>query len=297
MKPIVLFSFLFLFSSAHAFIISKDSIPKDTAKKNASAKTEKFRKFRMGVDYSSDNTFKGRKDTVTIPIISPSFKFTAKSGLFLKANMVHVPAPKAKKKKFFDELDAGAGWNFDFSDDWDGSISYTHYFFDSKVARLKAAVQNDANAAVGYDWNILYSRILFDYNSGNPNLTYKGKKITKRTKDFSVTFTNVHDFEFTFRHKQMLTLSPEADVLFGTQNFLAAYKGQSDTTKYQKQASAFNLTAYIFYATVSYEIKKFTFLLDPSYTIPQNLPQGESSKPYFIMSGSIYVTFKSKSKK
>lgn len=288
MRTIILFSFLFLFSKSHALVIFSDS----------SSSAEKHRKFKMELDYSSDNTFKGRKDTTNIPILAPFFKYTAKSGFFLQASLVNVPTPKANKQKVFDELDAGLGWMFDFSDKWDGIISYTHYFFDSKIARIKAAVQNDLNATVGYDWDVLYHRLIIDYNSGNPNfVSKKGKKISTRSRDFSITLANSHNFSFDFSNNKNFTIAPEADALFGTQNFLASYKGKTSDATYQKQASAFNLTAFMFYLTVSYEIKKWTFMLDPSYTIPQNVPNGESSSPYFVMSGSIYITFKSKRKK
>jgi hypothetical protein len=45
---------------------------------------------------------------------------------------------------------------------------------------------------------------------------------------------------------------------------------------------------------MSYKIKRFSIAAYPSYTIPQNVPEGESSTPFFVMSGRIAYTIKSK---
>ncbi len=255
----------------------------------------KYRTFKMALDYSSENTFKGRRNTTNIPVLTPYFRYTTKQGFFVKASIVDAPTQK-KLTKLFDELDAGLGWMFDFSDAWNGSVSYTHYFYNAKVARLKSSVQSDFNLSTGYDWDIVYSQLLFDYNPGNPKLVVNGKKTPKRTQDYSITFANSHDFIFIFNNESKLIISPELDVIWETQNFLAAYKGKLDTApkKYLQQASAFSFAAYILYLNVTYKIKRFSIAAYPSYTIPQNVPEGESSTPFFVMSGRIAYTIKSK---
>jgi len=263
---------------------------------NDSLRNDKQRKLKIALDYSSDNTFKGRRDTTNTPLISPNIKYTGRSGLFAQAALFDVPGKK-RKTKVFDELDLGVGKNFDISEKWDASVAYSHYFYDSKVARIKSSVQNDFNASLNYDWDILYNQLVADVNMGAPK-SKKGKTVSRRSLDYSLTLVSMHDFDIKLNENNKLTISPEADILFGTQNFLTSYKGKTDLAyaQFQKQASAFNLTAYIFYINVSWKVKKLTASISPYYTIPENMPQGESSKPYFVMSGSIYYTFKSKPK-
>ncbi len=287
-------SLSFLNLSFFFIMHSYGNIIDTTSSSDTTSFEKKYRKFKIALDYSSENTFKGRKNTTNIPILSPFFKYIGKSGFFTQVSLVDVPTGKIKK--VFDELDAGAGWIFNFSDQWDGSISYMHYFYDSGVARLKSAVKSDLNTSVGFDWDILYSQLLFDINADNPKNSNKGKAIPKHTKDYTLTFANTHYFYFYFKEGRKLTASPEADVLLGTQNFYAAYKGKLDATahtKYQKQVTTFTLTAYILYLNVNYKIKKFAVGLTPSYTIPQNVPEGESSTPFFVMSGRVSYTFRS----
>ena len=200
-------------------------------------------------------------------------------------------------KKAFDEMDLGLGKRWRFSDKWDGSLSYTHYFFDSNVARIKAALQNDLAASAGYDWDILYSQLLFDWSEGSDQFKYKGKKVAQKTRDFTFTFANSHQFSWddVFKKDDDIIFMPEVDVLLGTQNFMATYKGKTEKTKankaYQDQASKFSVTGYTFTLYFTYDIKKFSFSLSPYYTIPENAPAGESSASYFVLSASVYYTF------
>ncbi len=280
--------FLFFYS------ISTFALNSDTTHEGSGTKREKFRKLKLALTYSSDNVFKGRKAGSSIPVISPMIKYTTKPGLFAQVSLTNTPG---KKATLFDELDTRIGWIFDLSDKWDASFSYAHYFFNSKSARINATVQNDLDLSLGFDWNVLYSRLIADYSSGSSSFSKKGKSISSHTKDFSVTFMNLHDFSIDLTKKSKLIITPEADLLWGTQNFLSAFNGKTDSAQYQKQVSAFSLTAYVLYLDVKYKRGKFYILLSPSYTIPQNVPTGESSSPYFVMSGSIYYLFRSKSKK
>src|SRR5574337_59065 len=96
---------------------------------DSSETTQTHSKLKISANYSSNNTYKGRKDTTNTPIISPMLKYTTKSNFFFMATLVNVPGAK----KMFDELDLGLGQRFNFSDKWYGSISYSHFFFDSGV--------------------------------------------------------------------------------------------------------------------------------------------------------------------
>lgn len=288
MQRFIFFLFLF-FSYVSVFAFDPDS----TKAADSTKQVLKYSKLKVELDYTSDNSFNGRKNIIKTPLLSPLVKYTNKSGFFTQASV--LSDPKNKSKQIFDELDAGLGWMFDFSDKWDGSVAYYHYFYGSGVSRLKASIQNDINLSAGFDWDIFYSRILADYYIGNPKISAKGKVKAKNSNDYNITLVNMHDFDIDLTKNSSLTISPEADVLFGTQNFLAAYKKKADTSQYVRQASSFALTSCIFYLDIKYKVKNLSILLSPSYTIPQNVPVGESSTPYFIMSASVYYTFKYKS--
>ena len=254
---------------------------------------EKHRKIKSGVDYASVSAFKGRKDTTGVSLLSPYFEYTGKHGFYTRMALDHVPGGK---RKFFDEFNSEIGWNFDFSDNWDGFIGYSHYFYDSQVARIMASVSNEIKTNVGYDWKYLYSFLDFDWSGGNNKFPYKGVIVTTKSHDFQLAFSNSHQFSFDriLKRSANLSITPDADILYGTQNFLVTYKGKTNTSEkvYQQQAKKFRLTGYVFYLEIKYKIKKLTMELSPNYTIPKNVPKGESTKPFFVMDASVYVTFK-----
>ncbi len=249
-----------------------------------SAKTVKHRKYKFELDYSHNHSYRGRKDTTTgdKPLLSPLFKYTARSGFFTRFSLVDVPGTS----KLFDELDAGLGWNFNFSDKWDGGLSFEHYFFDKDVKRIKSAVQNDIGLSTGFDSKILYTGLTFDLMSGQPKkLSSSSASKTIRQSDINIDFSNTHDFDIELKNNKLLSLSPELDILAGTQKLLA-------TSGSDKKSMNFSLTAYICYFNILYHVNKWNFKLSPNYTIPQNTLQGQYSKPYFIMSAGISYTIK-----
>lgn len=252
----------------------------------------KYSKLKIELDYSSSNTFIGRKDSINIPVITPYLKYTTKNRFFFTSSLVH----SSETKLFFDELDLGAGKKFVFSDNCDGSISYTRYFFDSKVQRLRSTVVDYFSTYIGYDYKILYSRLSFGRSGGSTKNGKKKVTTPKSLNDYCFTLANSHTFYFddVIKKDDEFYVSPEVDFQLSTQNFLVTYKGKKDAVykEYQKQASKFSFTAITFYLDVSYQIKNFVFDFMPYYTIPMNSPTGENSSPYLVYTGSIYYTIK-----
>ena len=291
MKHILLLLFSCCYLGTYAF--TGFELPSDSSKTDTTI-VKKYRKYKFELSYSSNNTYKGRKDTSNSQIISPSFKYTSKSNFYIRTAL----ANSSGSKKVFDELDATLGKKFHFTKNWDGILSESHYFFDSNVSRIGAAVQNDIVASTGYDWDILYSQLQFDWSSGNSKFKYKGKRLDKRTHDVTFILANSHQFwlDDVLKDGDDLVIEPEIDILYGTQNFLTTYKGKRDLANkaFQKKASTYAITGYIMTLNVDYDIKNFTFGLSPYYTIPTNVPPGESTSPYFVMYANIYYTIKGK---
>lgn len=270
----------------------------------------KYRRFKASFNYSSANTLLGKKDSIPIPLLSPSFKYTTSKNIFYQISLVHTNTTS----KIFDELDAKIGYNYDFNDRWNASIAYTHYFFDKNVDRLNSMVNNDINLYVAYDWDILYSAISLDYTSGkktfNTTDTVYGKKgkyaLVQNTsslssKDITLTLMNSKQFFFfkLFTKKDRLILSPEIDVYYGTQNSvennhktLNAKKLKKTFTQTTNTSSTLPFMAYTFNIDLRYTIDKITFNLSPFYTVPQKIGNETNSKPYFVMYGSVYYSIK-----
>jgi hypothetical protein len=153
---------------------------------------ERFSQTLFGLNYASANTYNGRKDTNKIRVLSPTFKYIGKRGIFVKLDAVNVP----HAKKTFDELNVNFGWENDLRNDWDATINFSHFFYDSKVARINAAVSNELNTYVGKDWDILYTSLDLSLDAGNNKFPYIGKIISQKSRDFFMNFSNNHEFVF-----------------------------------------------------------------------------------------------------
>ena len=258
---------------------------------------ERYSETRFGMDYASVNTYNGRKDTNKIRVLSPSFQYVGKRGFYTNLSLVNVP----HAKKLFDELNTNFGWQHDFSNDWDANVSFSHFFYDSKVARINAAISNALNINLGKDWDVLYTNLDFNIDASNNKFPYRGKIIAQKSRDVFFDFSNAHEFAYSpsLSNGDSLKIIPKADILFGTQNFLVTYRGKTNLADkvYRKDAAKFKLTGYVISASLKYEIKKLTFELRPDYFIPKNVPTGESATPFFVMNGAIYFTFKKKKEK
>ena len=119
-----LFVLFFCAVTAAGFCQTKKTA--DTASAAAdTTKTPKKAFFKIGVDYTTNNVFMGRTDTVKTPIISPNIKYSFKSGVYISADLDILP--KQKKSKL-DGGNVALGYDFDLSDDLSGGISYTKLF-------------------------------------------------------------------------------------------------------------------------------------------------------------------------
>lgn len=275
-----------------------------------------YRKLRFAFNYSSATTLLGKKDSVSIPILSPSIKYTTSKDFFYQASLVHTNTTS----QLFDELDLRVGYNYYFSDRWDASISYTRFFFSKEVDRLNAIVNNDINLYLGFDWTYVYSALSFDYTSGERTFNYqtqdtiygkKGKKYvvvltdnnsTISSKDYTLTFMNSKQFYFydVLKKEDKIILTPEIDIYFGTQNAVQNDNSTKKLAKAKKQISqsytsntSIPFMAYNINLDFRYTIKRWTLNLSPFYTIPQKVSnEVQTSSPYFVMYGGIFYTWK-----
>lgn len=257
-----------------------------------------FYRLKLAFNYSSANTFLGRKDSISIPLLSPMVKFTFANNLYLQTSLVHTNTTT----KIFDELDSKIGYRHFLGDHLDGAISYTHYFFNPSVTRLNSLVNNDVNLYFGYDMNFLYSSISLDYSYGSQSSTITSKKNSKEkiikelSRDITVSWMNMRQFYFyeLFSTTDKLIFTPEIDILLGTQNSIHLYKKKIKPTK---MFSSFNPKAINVNIDLLYVKKRLSINLSPYATFPLNVSLGESSKPYFVIYGGVFYTWKWEKKK
>lgn len=303
----------------------KDSIPiADTTKNGDTVAIDPvYRRFRTSISYSSANTMLGKRDSIPIPILTPTFKYTTSKDFFYQITLVHSNTTN----RVFDELDMKVGKNFYVGDRWNFTLAYSRFFFSKEVDRLSAVINNDFNGYAGYDWgHDIYTGLSLDYTTGSKTKKYleidsTWKPLLKKylvqidsgytsvsAKDFTVTMMNSITFYFyaLFNKKDRLIFTPEIDITWGTQNgvesnasskkLLFGKKKYSKTTTETFKTNSFFM-AYTFNLDFTYKINRWGINLSPYYTIPQNITSGAASSPYFVMYGGVNYTLKWEPKK
>lgn len=277
-----------------------------------------YRRFRVALNYSSANTMLGKRDSIPIPIFTPTFKYTSSKDFFYQFSLVHSNTTN----KVFDELDLKVGKNFYVGERWNFTLSYARYIFDKQVDRLSAVVNNDLNAYAGFDWgHEIYSGLSLDFTSGKKTVPYHtidstfNKKQNKyvlvdntgytyiQAKDFTMTLMNSVTFYYydLLLQEDRLIVTPEIDVLFGTQNGVETnastkniLKGKGKSSKSTSTTVTTNtpFLAYTLNLDFRYVHKRFALNVSPYYTIPQNIVSGAKNTPYFVLYGGLIYTIK-----
>src|SRR5579883_1873354 len=80
--------------------------------------------FSAGVNYVSNNVYLGRKDSVTIPYISPYVEYHNKTGIYGNLMASYLPVSINGRSPDFDLLTLEGGYMHDFFDDHLSGILY-----------------------------------------------------------------------------------------------------------------------------------------------------------------------------
>lgn len=277
-----------------------------------------YRRLRFSLNYSSANTMLGKRDSVPIPIFTPTLKYTTSKDFFYQFSLVHSNTTN----KLFDELDLKVGKNYYVGEKWNFTLSYARYIFSKEVDRLSAVVNNDLNVYAGYDWgHEVYTGLSIDFTSGKKTVPFHtidstfSKKQNKyilidnngytyiKANDITMTLMNSITYYFydLLVDSDRLIVTPEIDILFGTQNGVETVastkklaKGNGKLAKSTSSTTKTNtpFLAYTFNLDFRYVHKRFAVNLSPYYTVPQNIVLGAKSTPYFVMYGGIIYTLK-----
>jgi hypothetical protein len=249
-----------LSSIAFALVVFNASAQKDTTinKIDTSSKKRPVSYFKVGVDYLSDNVYNGRKDSVVVPYITPTFGYYDKSGLFIDVSVAFL----ANKGKV-DLTTIDAGYDYGIGDQITGELSATKYFYSSSSTSVQSQTK------FSFDGSIIYDPGFLAFSGGLSVLT-------SSETDFTTNFSIAHNFTFG-EDSSLWTISPTIGSNQGTQKSYAAYKkkrrlqgGGAGSAIDVQNSNNFALLDYEFSLPISYDAKKWGISLTPTYALPQH---------------------------
>ena len=269
-KYIVISFFLAICSAANAAACIRADTRRSVADTDSVVRK---RSISLGVNYGSDIQFFGRTGPVKYPDLSTDAIYNFKSGFFIYGSAVQVFG----YTPVIDEIDAGAGYLFNYSKHATGTFSYTHFFFtDQAPPVIVSASSNDINFKNAYDFGALKTAATFDYLFGAAN-------------DYFITFNISKYIEPSwgvFDDQDYLSINPGASMIIGTQNFVGRYSAehsaqlffndyipglQSPPPFHDFDNGRFQILNYSFKLPIAYNRPHYTFEASWKYSIPLNV--------------------------
>jgi hypothetical protein len=233
----------------------------------------KKRSFSVGINYGSDIQFFGRTGPIKYPFMDAYGIYNTKTGFFLYTSVYKILG----YDPLVDEVDLGAGYLFNYSKKFSGTVSYTRFIFNKDAAAvIKSASSNDINFKNTFDWKFAKSSVTGDYLFGDAN-------------DYFITFNTSKYIETSwgiFDDKDYLSFNPTISAIFGTQNFVQRYSVDNPDKLNMEELppptlngnriprydnGRFNALNYSFKLPIAYNRPHYTFEASWKYSIPVNV--------------------------
>ncbi len=222
--------------------------------------------FQVGVNYLTNNVYLGRKDSTSLPYITPSFGYYHKSGFHISGSLSYAPSPEASQ---IDLFTIEAGYDFSVKDKFNGGVYVDKYFFNGTSFAINSEINTGLGAYASYNFGAL---------TANGEV---GTSIGTGT-DFIASAGLSHKFSALDDH---FSIEPGAKFNASGLNFYQAYYkkgrqfnvkkggrrgggGSGSGTNTTVQTTGFSIMDYELSVLVTYENSKFKLAFVPTYAIP-----------------------------
>ena len=215
--------------------------------------------FKFSTSYLSNSVYNGRKDSLTLPYLTPSITYYNKSGFYIGGSVWYSLAQNDKR---IDLFTFDAGYDFSISDQFSAGLYAAKYFYNSNSNAVRSETKGSVGATINYDPGIitLYTGIDFSFASKT---------------DINITTSILHEFSFG-DDGNAWSITPSITMNAGTQNAYQDFvfkrkKGFfGNNTITLKSSNKFNILDYEFSLPITYDKEKVGFFFTPTYAIPQN---------------------------
>lgn len=239
------------------------------------------RSFSAALGYGSNSTYFGRSQAVAFPYLTADFTYTTKGGIYGSVGLYNLlNTPNA-----LDETDLTVGWDHDFGETLDASISYSHFFFPTGSQLVKSSVSNALDAGLGQDWGAFYSRLSATYLFGKSTAKGDAFLILENSRSFETKHGfGAHDY---------FSVEPAVSVAAGTQSFTEATlnKRNGNAPAKVRNVRRFTLVDYELAVPVTYTVGKLALSAGWRYVVPVNLPADDTeSRALSVWTAGLTVT-------
>jgi len=212
--------------------------------------------FMYGLNYVSDNVYLGRKDSVTLPYISPYIGYHFSNGIYGKAIASDAPT-----KGYIDLITLEAGWDHNLGDHFNLGVCGDKFYYNKNSTNIRSAAKGGLGATGQFTNDWIEPQLTWDFN------------FNKASTDYLLGLELDHDFDLK-KHK--FHIVPAVSLNYGTRHFYDDYFINRFLKK-DKTLAAYNVVAdanefvpldYEIKIKFTYRVTKWLFTLTPTYSIP-----------------------------
>lgn len=275
---IAVFSRLFCFAQTDS---TEDSISSKSA-------------LTLAAIYSNNASYYGQRAAENIPYAALAANYQLKSGIYFTGQTYKLLNDQTSG---LSAGSLGAGVNLKAGKKLTADISYSHSFYATYSPLLQAANPDNATLSLSYQ-NWITASVTGDYAFGKTNDAFVTAAISKQISLFSIG------------KKDIVTITPSADVVGGTQHFYQSYikekklrdsilrllpvpiLGQQNSSHSDSvAATAFNVLSYNFKLPLAYN--RAHYALEAAYQLSflSSHAQTSSGKVNSFLTFSFYYQF------
>jgi hypothetical protein len=161
----------------------------------------------LGAVYANDASYYGQKANESTPYVAVAANYQLTSGIYFTAQSYKL---LNENTSTVSAVSLGAGVGFNLSKNLAADLSYSHSFYPEYSPLLQAANLDNASITLSYDgW--IKPALTGDYAFGKTSDAFVTGAISKAVNLFSIG------------NKDIVTITPSADVVAGTQHFYQTY--------------------------------------------------------------------------
>lgn len=251
----------------------------------------------IGTVYANNASYYGQKSIEKTPYLALAANYKLKSGFYLSGLTYRLLNDNSTALSAFS---LGAGANFNLTKSLSADISYNHSFYPANSPMLSAGNPDLASVSLTLTKWLTFT-LTGDYAFGKTSDQFATGGISKNINLFNIS------------PKDIITITPSADVVAGTQHFYQTYvtqkairdsilgriippvlgggnQGNNPTTK-TVTTTSFNLISYNFKIPLAYNRAHYMIETAYQYSLLSEYAQSNAGKGNSFFTLSFYYQF------
>lgn len=253
--------------------------------------------FQVGVTYLTNNVYLGRKDSTSLPYVTPSIGYFDKSGFNVSGSFSYAPSPNASR---IDLFTIEAGYDFKIKDKFNGGFYIDKYFFNDNSYAINSEISAGLGAYGSYDFGLLTvnGEVGTTLGAGSDFIVSGGLSHLFSAMDEKLSIeptvklnaSSQHFYESYYKSGRQFNIAKGSKKKSGSNPVSGTGSGTITTV----QKTGFSIMDYEITIPITYETSSLKLAFIPTYAIPVShrfaVTTGATTE-YELFSNTFFASF------